>query len=139
MTIHTERLIKKNISLPDRRTSVQLEGYVWQSIDAILSMETITLPLLCAELDQRRGDVKLASSMRLFALIYYRTLSNYFHEETGERDMLQGPKSAHFNCFWTSLQQFSKYAQHASEPDQKKPSPLLSEIQNLPRQLSSLP
>ena len=139
MTIHTERLIKRNVSLPDRRTSVQLEDYVWQSIDAILSMETITLPLLCAELDQRRSAVKLASSMRLFALIYYRTLSTYFHEETGEQNLLQSPKSVHFNCFWTSLQQFSKYAQHASEPDQKKPSHLLSEIENLPRQLSSLP
>ena len=139
MTIHTERLIKRNVSLPDRRTSVQLEDYVWQSIDAILSMETITLPLLCAELDQRLGAVKLASSMRLFALIYYRTLSIYFHEETGEQNLLQSPKSEHFNCFWTSLQQFSKYAQHASELDQKKPSHLLSEIENLPRQLSSLP
>ena len=139
MTLHAERLINRNISLPDRRTSVQLEDYVWQSIDAILSMETITRPLLCAELDQRRGEVALASSMRLFALIYYRTLSTYFHEETGDRNMLQSPKSAHFNCFWTSLQYFSKYAKHASAPDQKKPSHLLSEIQNLPRQLSSLP
>ena len=88
MTIHTERLIKRNVRLPDRRTSVQLEDYVWQSIDAILSMKTVTLPLLCAELDQRRGAVKLASSMRLFALIYYRTLSTYFHEETGEKNLL---------------------------------------------------
>lgn len=139
MTLHAERLIKRNISLPDRRTSVQLEDYVWQSIDAILSMETITLPLLCAELDQRRGEVKLASSMRLFALIYYRTLSTYFHEETGEKNMLQSPKSTHFNCFWTSLQHFSKYAQHANEPDQKKPSHLLSETPNLPHHISSLP
>jgi len=29
MTIHTERLIKRNVGLPDRRTSVQLEDYVW--------------------------------------------------------------------------------------------------------------
>lgn len=139
MTLHADRLIKRNISLPDRRTSVQLEDYVWQSIDAMLSMERITLPLLCAELDQRRGEVALASSVRLFALIYYRTLSTYFHGETGERDMLHSPKPGHFNCFWTSLQQFSKYAQHASAPGQKKPSPLLSEVQNRPRQLSSLP
>ena len=139
MTIHTLRLIKRNVGLPDRRTSVQLEDYVWQFINAILSMETVTLPLLCAELDQRRGAVKLASSMRLFALVYYRNLSTYFHEETGKQNLLQSPKSSHFNCFWTSLQQFSKYAQHASEPDQKKPSHLLSEIENLPRQLSSLP
>ena len=139
MTIHTLRLIKRNVGLPDWRTSVQLEDYVWQFINAILSMETVTLPLLCAELDQRRGAVKLASSMRLFALVYYRNLSTYFHEETGKQNLLQSPKSSHFNCFWTSLQQFSKYAQHATEPDQKRPSHLLSEIENLPRQLSSLP
>ena len=87
----------------------------------------------------RRLGAGNAFPMRLFALVYYRTLSTYFHEETGKQNLLQSPKSSHFNCFWTSLQQFSKYAQHASEPDQKKPSHLLSEIENLPRQFSSLP
>jgi predicted DNA-binding ribbon-helix-helix protein len=80
MTPNMDRLIKRNVTLQDRRTSVQLESYVWQSIDAILSIESISLPLLCSELDQRRRDFKLASSIRLFALIYFRTLSTHFHD-----------------------------------------------------------
>ena len=79
MNLQADTLIKRNVKLPDRRTSVQLEAYVWQSIDAILPLETIKFSLLCAELDQRRKELKLASSIRLFALIYYRTLSNHFH------------------------------------------------------------
>ena len=51
MTPIMDRLIKRNVTLQDRRTSVQLESYVWQSIDAILSIESISLPLLCSELD----------------------------------------------------------------------------------------
>ena len=86
---------------------MQLEAYVWQSIDAILSLESIKFSLLCAELDQPRKELKLASSIRLFALIYYRTLSNHFHVEIGDGNMLHSSKSDNFNCFLTSLQQFS--------------------------------
>ena len=136
MNLQADTLIKRNVKLPDRRTSVQLEAYVWQSIDAILSLETIKFSLLCAELDQRKGELKLASSIRLFALIYYRTLSNHFHDETGEGNMLHSPKLDNFNCFLTSLQQFSQYAQHAKAPSLGRQTPLLSQIQRLPRLLS---
>jgi len=57
MNLQADTLIKRNVKLPDRRTSVQLEAYVWQSIDAILSLETIKFSLLCAELDQRKGEL----------------------------------------------------------------------------------
>jgi predicted DNA-binding ribbon-helix-helix protein len=76
MSLHPYILVKRNVKLPDRRTSVQLEAYVWQSIDAILSLESIKFSLSYTELDQRKKEIKLASSMRLFALTYYRTLSN---------------------------------------------------------------
>ena len=118
---------------------MQLEAYVWQSIDAILPLETIKFSLLCAELDQRNGELKLASSIRLFALIYYRTLSNHFDDETGEGNMLHNPKLDNFNCFLTSLQQFSQYAQHAKAPSLGRQTPLLSQIQRLPRLLSPAP
>ena len=139
MTPNMDRLIKRNVTLQDRRTSVQLESYVRQSIDAILSIESISLPLLCSELDQRRGDFKLASSIRLFALIYFRTLSTYFHDETGDRDMLHSPRQHNFNCFISSLKQFSKYARHTKLPDQQKASSVLSDLPDPARPQSSLP
>ncbi len=88
MVMQSEILIKRNVQLPDRRTSVQLESYIWQSIDAILSLEAISLSLLCAELDQRKADLKLAGSIRIFALIYFRTLSGQLSEQASESHML---------------------------------------------------
>ena len=132
-------LIKWNVTLRDRRASVQLESYVCQSIDAILSIESISLPLLCSELDQRRGDFRLAISIRLFALICFRTLSTHFHDETGDKDMLHSPRPHNFNCFISSLKQFSKYARHAKSPDQQKASSVLSDLPDPTRPQSSLP
>ena len=139
MTPNMDRLNKRNVALQDRRTSVQLESYVWQSIDAILSIESISLPQLCSEPDQRRGDFKLASSIRLVALIYFRTFSTYFHDETADRDMLHSPRPHNFNCFISSLKQFLKYARHAKSPDQQKASSVLSDLPDPTRPQSSLP
>ena len=74
MDLQPEILIKKNVKLPYRRSS--LKPMFGSPIDAILSLESIKFLQLCAELDQRRKEIKLASYMRLFALTYYRTLSN---------------------------------------------------------------
>ena len=100
MTPNMDRLIKRNVTLQDRHTSVQLESYVWQSIDAILSIESISLTQLYSDLVQRRGDFKLASSIRLFDLIYFRTLGTHFHDETVERDMLHSARPQNFNFFY---------------------------------------
>lgn len=139
MAPNMDRLIKRNVALQDRRTSVQLESYVWQSIDAIVYIESMSLPLFCSELDQRRGNFKLTSSICLFAPIYFRTLSTYFHDETGDRDMLYSPRPHNFNCFINSLKQFSKYARHAKSPDQQKASSVLSDLPDPTRPQSSLP
>jgi predicted DNA-binding ribbon-helix-helix protein len=113
MLNQTDMLIKRNLRLPDRRTSVQLEAYVWHSIDAILLLESINLCLLIAEIDQRRGPMKLASSIRLFALIYYRTLTDSMQASRTEKNMLYSPQTEYVSCFLRALQQFSRYAQHA--------------------------
>lgn len=115
-------MIKRNLQLPDRRTSIQLEDYVWQSIDAILSLETISLSMLCAELDRNRREMKLASSMRLFALIYFRTVTDYFTANQSHQFDSNSPYSSmtkHVNCFLIALQQFVQYAQNADKPSEK--------------------
>ena len=108
-------------------------------MDAILSKESVSLALLFSELEQRRGDFKLVSSIRLFALIYFCTLSAYFHDETGNKDMLHSPRLHNFNSFISSLKQFPKYARHAKSPDQQKVSSVLSDLPDPAHPQSSLP
>lgn len=65
-------LSKRNIQLPDRHTSIRLENYLWDQIDAILAMEQVPLPLLVSEIDQRRlPGQTLAQGLRLFLPMYF--------------------------------------------------------------------
>ncbi len=65
-------LSKRNIQLPDRRTSIWLENYLWDQIDAILAMEQVPLPLLVSEIDQRRlPGQTLAQALRVFLPMYF--------------------------------------------------------------------
>jgi len=65
-------LSKRNIQLPDRRTSIRLENYLWHQIDAILAIEQVRLPLLISEIDQRRlPGQTLAQALRLFLPMYF--------------------------------------------------------------------
>lgn len=63
---------KRNIQLPDRRTSIRLENYLWDQIDAILAMEQVPLPLVVSEIDQRRlpGQTQ-AQALRLFLPMFF--------------------------------------------------------------------
>ena len=122
MSSDLETIVKRNLQLSDRRTSVQLELYIWQSIDAILAIETINLNMLGSELDRRRGKLRLASSMRIFALIYFRTLTTSLSTSPsvkGASYMLHNEPAGSFNCFLESLQLFSQYAQSEIKLDQK--------------------
>jgi len=112
MTTNLDMLSKRNIRLPNRRTSVQLEDYIWQSVDKVLSLETVSLSMLGAELDRRRGGISLASAIRLFTLIYFRIMAGSMNRELRDHNMLYASDPKQFNCFVVSLQLFSQYVQH---------------------------
>lgn len=63
----------RNVVIEGHRTSIRLERPIWEALDEICRREDLTLGVLCREL--RRGlddEVKLASSLRSFAVTYFR-------------------------------------------------------------------
>ena len=67
MTDH-RRPIKRSLTLRGHRTSVSLEDLFWTEFKRIADENGQTINGLAAEIDESRGDIGLASAMRLFVL-----------------------------------------------------------------------
>ena len=59
---------KHSLTLHGHRTSVSLEPEFWQQFRQFASEQGITLNELAAQIDDTRGDVGLASAIRVFVL-----------------------------------------------------------------------
>ena len=127
-TFNNFSMQKDNISLPRRRTTIKLESYEWRSVDALLDLENITLQLLCTELDNRRGDMRLVQAIRMFLLIYFRTMGDnsltIASQATQSANLMHDPAPPAFNCLLVALMQFSTHIQHGLLPHQ----PSLSDL-----------
>ena len=55
--------VKRNIYIAGRRTSLQLEIYVWDCVDSILDHENLSLSMLCTELKIRSGSLRLGTGV----------------------------------------------------------------------------
>lgn len=62
------RPVKRSLTLRGHRTSVSLEDAFWQEFRRIAAAEGRALNDLAAEIDENRGDVGLASAMRVYVL-----------------------------------------------------------------------
>lgn len=62
------RPVKRSLTLAGHRTSVSLEEAFWQEFRAIAARDNTTLNDLAARIDAARGDVGLASAIRVFIL-----------------------------------------------------------------------
>lgn len=62
------RPVKRSLTLRGHRTSVSLEDAFWQAFRAIAAARGRALNDLAAEIDEARGDVGLASAIRVFVL-----------------------------------------------------------------------
>ena len=62
------RPVKHSLTLRGHRTSVSLEDLFWKEFRRIAEERDIALNQLAAEIDARRGDVGLASAIRIFVL-----------------------------------------------------------------------
>ena len=111
---------KRNVSLPRRRTTIKLESYEWRSVDALLALENITLSLLCTELDSRRGDLRLVQAIRMFLLLYFRTMADnsltIASQTVQSPNLIHHPPAPAFNCLLIALMQFSTHVQHGLPP-----------------------
>ncbi|WP_341212322.1 ribbon-helix-helix domain-containing protein [uncultured Limimaricola sp.] len=62
------RPVKRSLTLKGHRTSVSLEDAFWRAFRDIATAEGRTINGLAAEIDAARGDVGLASAIRVFVL-----------------------------------------------------------------------
>ena len=62
------RPVKRSLTLSGHKTSVSLEDEFWEVFREIALAEGQTLNGLAAEIDAGRGDVGLASAIRVFVL-----------------------------------------------------------------------
>ena len=64
----TGRPVKHSLTLNGHRTSVSLEAAFWTAFRQIADQRGQALNALAAEIDAGRGDVGLASAIRVFVL-----------------------------------------------------------------------
>lgn len=68
MTGPTARPVKRSLTLQQHRTSVSLEPEFWEAFRAIAARRGQTINGLASQIDATRGDVGLASAIRVFVL-----------------------------------------------------------------------
>lgn len=64
----TERPVKRSLTLAGHRTSVSLEDPFWRAFRDIARAEGKTINGCAAQIDAERGDIGLASAIRLYVL-----------------------------------------------------------------------
>lgn len=62
------RPVKHSLTLHGHRTSVSLESAFWAAFRRLAATEGLTLNALAARIDTGRGDVGLASAIRVYVL-----------------------------------------------------------------------
>ncbi|MCG3267659.1 ribbon-helix-helix domain-containing protein [Yoonia sp. I 8.24] len=62
------RPVKRSLTLRGHRTSVSLEDIFWDQFRLIADQNGKTINGLAAEIDESRGDIGLASALRVYVL-----------------------------------------------------------------------
>ena len=62
------RPVKRSLTLRGHRTSVSLEEIYWREFKRIAAAQDKTINGLAAQIDESRGDIGLASALRIFVL-----------------------------------------------------------------------
>ncbi len=62
------RPVKRSLTLHGHRTSVSLEEAFWQEFRRMAAAEGLPLNQLAERIDEARGDVGLASAIRVYVL-----------------------------------------------------------------------
>lgn len=62
------RPVKRSLTLRGHRTSVSLEDIFWDRFRDIADQDGKTINGLAAEIDEGRGDIGLASALRVYVL-----------------------------------------------------------------------
>lgn len=72
MTVEDGALHKRSMRIAGHRTSLALETEFWSGLERIAQDRSMTLPVLIAQIDEKRGkarpEASLASAVRVFVL-----------------------------------------------------------------------
>ena len=60
---------KRSFSIAGHRTSIALEGEFWKALEAQAREDRVPLVTLVKRIDTARGEVNLASALRVYALM----------------------------------------------------------------------
>ncbi len=63
------RPVKRSLTLRGHRTSVSLEDIFWSAFRDIAARKNMTINGLATEIDVDRGDIGLASAIRVYVLV----------------------------------------------------------------------
>lgn len=63
------------MTLGNRRTSVSLEGHIWEALTDVCRREALSVDALCTAVAERRVRSSMSSSLRIFVLLYFRGLA----------------------------------------------------------------
>lgn len=64
----TGRPVKHSLTLRGHRTSVSLEDIFWKEFKSLAAASNTPINTLAAQIDESRGDVGLASAIRVYVL-----------------------------------------------------------------------
>jgi len=72
---HLSPVRKHSLSLVGHKTAISLEDQFWDGLCAIARNEKTSVAMLVERIDADRAGNNLSSSIRLFVLEYFKTLS----------------------------------------------------------------
>ena len=94
--------LRRNVTVGSRRTSVSLESHVWEGLREICQREAICLDTLCTEVYRQRQRSSMASALRVFLLLYFRSLAETRERQQGDGD--DGDKEDRSAAFGATLE-----------------------------------
>jgi predicted DNA-binding ribbon-helix-helix protein len=68
-------VVKRSIELARRKTSVSLENQFWDALGEIARNKNVPIAVLIEQIHNNRTGNNLSSSIRLFVLSYFKTVS----------------------------------------------------------------
>lgn len=112
--------VRRNVRVADRRTSVSLEVAIWDALADICMREDMTIDAVCNAVELRRNNDSLASSLRIFSLLYFRlsTIRREAAAKGGGKAVSDGPQAGFPSVLDEALSRFE--AARAASSDEPK-------------------
>ena len=85
---------KRSVIVRNRRTSISMEDSFWDSLNAIVRIENITIGNFIEKTKAQRQSINLSSSLRVAVLEYYQHLASHRTEANSNGDATTQPETS---------------------------------------------